>query len=52
MGISYQVALGAVFWAGVLFVILSAFNVRTYIVKAIPTQLRFAISAGIGLLLA
>lgn len=49
MGISYQVALGAVFWAGVLFVILSAFNVRTYIVKAIPTQLRFAISAGIGL---
>jgi len=49
MGISYQVALGSVFWAGVLFVILSAFNVRTYIVKAIPTQLRFAISAGIGL---
>ncbi|MDI9866224.1 NCS2 family permease [Flectobacillus sp. DC10W] len=49
MGISYQIALGAVFWAGVLFVILSVFNVRTYIVKAIPTQLRFAISAGIGL---
>lgn len=49
MGISYQIALGAVFWAGVLFIILSVFNVRTYIVKAIPTQLRFAISAGIGL---
>jgi adenine/guanine/hypoxanthine permease len=49
MGISYQVALGAVFWAGVLFLILSIFNVRTHIVKAIPKPLRFAISAGIGL---
>lgn len=49
MGISYQVALGAVFWAGVFFLILSIFNVRTYIVKAIPKPLRFAISAGIGL---
>lgn len=49
MGISYQVALGAVFWAGVLFMILSIFNVRTHIVKAIPKPLRFAISAGIGL---
>ena len=49
MGISYQVALGAVFWAGVFFLILSIFNLRTYIVKAIPKPLRFAISAGIGL---
>lgn len=49
MGISYQVALGAVFWAGVFFLILSIFNMRTYIVKAIPKPLRFAISAGIGL---
>ncbi len=49
MGISYQVALGAVFWAGVFFLLLSIFNLRTYIVKAIPKPLRFAISAGIGL---
>lgn len=49
MGISYQIALGAVFWAGVFFMILSIFNVRTYIVKAIPKPLRFAVSAGIGL---
>lgn len=49
MGISYQTALGAVFWAGILFLLLSAFNVRTYIVAAIPKQLRYAISAGIGL---
>lgn len=49
LGISYQIALGAVFWAGVIFVLLSVLNVRTYIVRAIPQPLRFAISAGIGL---
>lgn len=49
MGISYQVALGAVFWAGVLFLLLSVFNIRSQIVKAIPKPLRYAISAGIGL---
>ncbi|MFN8357404.1 MAG: NCS2 family permease [Spirosomataceae bacterium] len=49
MGVSWQVALGAVFWAGILFLLLSIFNVRTFIVKAIPKPLRFAISAGIGL---
>ncbi|MFD2520827.1 NCS2 family permease [Emticicia soli] len=49
MGISWQVALGAVFWAGVLFLILSVFNIRSQIVKAIPKPLRYAISAGIGL---
>lgn len=49
IGISWQVALGAVFWAGIIFLLLSIFNVRTQIVKAIPKQLRYAISAGIGL---
>jgi AGZA family xanthine/uracil permease-like MFS transporter len=49
LGISYQTALGAVFWAGILFILLSLFNIRTYIVQAIPKQLRYAISAGIGL---
>jgi adenine/guanine/hypoxanthine permease len=49
MGISWQVALGAVFWSGVVFLLLSAFNIRTYIVRAIPRTLRYAIAAGIGL---
>lgn len=49
MGISWQVALGAVFWAGILFLLLSIFNIRSQIVKAIPKPLRYAISAGIGL---
>ncbi|RYF77203.1 MAG: NCS2 family permease [Cytophagaceae bacterium] len=49
MGIRPEVALGAVFWAGVLFLILTIFNVRTALVRAIPKPLRYAISAGIGL---
>ena len=49
MGVAWPTALGAVFWAGVLFLILSIFGVRTAIVQAIPKPLRYAISAGIGL---
>ncbi|MEP6746164.1 MAG: NCS2 family permease [Bacteroidota bacterium] len=49
MKVSWETALGAVFWAGIIFFILSIFKVRTYIVKAIPKQLRYALSAGIGL---
>ena len=49
MNVPWSVALGAVFWSGIIFILLSIFNVRTLIVKAIPEQLRFAIAAGIGL---
>ena len=49
MGIPWQTALGAVFWSGIFFLLLSVFNIRTYIVKAIPKPLRHAIAAGIGL---
>jgi len=49
MGVPWQTALGAVFWSGILFLLLSVFNIRTYIVKAIPKQLRYSIAAGIGL---
>ncbi len=48
----WQVALGAVFWSGVIFLILSVFNVRTAIVKAIPKPLKEAIAVGIGLFIA
>ncbi|MBF0624091.1 MAG: NCS2 family permease [Magnetococcales bacterium] len=47
--VPWQTALGAVFWAGVIFLLLSAFNIRTMIVAAIPVQLRYGIAAGIGL---
>lgn len=49
MGVTWQVALGAVFWSGIVFLLLSVFNIRTLIVRAIPRPLRFAIAAGIGL---
>lgn len=52
MKIPWQTALGAVFWSGIVFLLLSVFNVRTHIVKAIPKQLRYAITAGIGLFIA
>ncbi len=49
MDVPWAVALGAVFWAGIVFFLLSVFNIRTHIVKAIPMPLRYAITAGIGL---
>jgi adenine/guanine/hypoxanthine permease len=51
MGHSWEVALGAVFLSGVLFLILSVTKVREWIVDAIPMSQKFAISAGIGLFL-
>lgn len=49
--IPWPVALGIVFWAGVLFLGLSVLPVREAIVAAIPDHLQTAISAGIGLFL-
>ncbi len=52
LGLKWEIALGSVFWSGIIFLLLSIFNVRTYIVKAIPKQIRYAVSAGIGLFIA
>ena len=52
MGYSWQIALTAVFLEGILFVILSCFNVREAIVRAIPMNLKKAIAVGIGLFIA
>lgn len=49
MGVKWETALGTVFWAGVIFIFLSVFNLRTQILKSIPKQLRYAIACGIGL---
>ncbi len=51
MGHTWQVALGVVFWSGVLFVALSLLPVREWIINSIPRTLKMAISAGIGLFL-
>ena len=47
----WQVALGIVFWAGVLFLVISVTPVRETIAKAIPKELRIATAAGIGIFL-
>ena len=52
MGYSWQVALFAVFVEGVIFIILSATNVREAIFIAIPAALMAAVSVGIGLFIA
>ncbi len=52
MKVPVEQALGALFWAGVIFFLLSVFNIRSYIVKAIPKQIRYAIAGGIGLFIA
>ncbi len=49
--VPWPIALGCVFWAGVLFLVLSLTPARERIATAIPPGLRFAAAAGIGLLL-
>jgi len=49
--VPWPVALGMVFWAGVLFLVVSATPVRERIATAIPESLRLSAAAGIGLLL-
>lgn len=52
MGISWEVALTAVLVEGILFLIMSLFNVREAIFDAIPMNLKHAVGAGIGLFIA
>jgi AGZA family xanthine/uracil permease-like MFS transporter len=49
--VPWPAALGIVFWAGVLFVVVSVTSLREQIALAIPSGLRAAAAAGIGLLL-
>lgn len=51
LGIPWQIALGAVFLSGILFLSLSVLPIREWIINAIPMELKLAISAGIGLFL-
>jgi AGZA family xanthine/uracil permease-like MFS transporter len=52
MGYSWEFALTAVFLEGIIFLILTAFNVREAIVNSIPQNIKKAISVGIGLFIA
>lgn len=50
-GVPWQAALGAVFWAGVLFALVSLTPLRVRVAQAIPRNLRLAAAAGIGVFL-
>mgnify|MGYP001536955623 CR=1 FL=1 len=49
MGYSWQTAMTAMFVEGVIFILITFLNVREVILNSIPMNLRFAISAGIGM---
>lgn len=51
MGYSWQVALGAVFLSGVIFVLMSVTRLREWMLDSIPMSLRLAMTAGVGLFL-
>jgi AGZA family xanthine/uracil permease-like MFS transporter len=51
MGYTWQVALGAVFIAGVLFALLTVFKVRSWLAESIPRSLKASFAVGIGLFL-
>jgi adenine/guanine/hypoxanthine permease len=50
--ITYETAFSAVFVAGIIFVILSLTKFREVLINAIPANLKYAITAGIGLFIA
>lgn len=51
MGFTWQQALGAVFISGIIFLILTVTGIRRWLIEGIPTSMRSAIAAGIGLFL-
>jgi adenine/guanine/hypoxanthine permease len=50
-GVPWPTALGIIFWAGVVFLLISVTPVRESIAKAIPREIRIAAAAGIGVFL-
>lgn len=52
LGLHWTVALGAVFFSGVLFLILTFGGIRQAIINCVPSNLKFAIGVGIGLFIA
>ena len=52
LGLHWTVALGAVFFSGVLFLIRTVSHIRQAIINSVPQNLRVAISVGIGLFIA
>ena len=51
-GIDWRIALTAVFVEGIIFIILSLFKIRETVVNSIPKNMKYAVTAGIGLFIA
>lgn len=51
-GVSYQVVFGAVFLAGLIFLLLTFTKFREMLIESIPPSLKYGITAGIGLFIA
>lgn len=51
LGIAWQTALGAIFLAGVAFILLTVFRVRSWLVESVPASLRYSFAVGVGLFL-
>ena len=49
MGYSWEIALGAVFIAGILFFLMSVTKLRSWMIESIPLNLRIAMGSGVGL---
>lgn len=52
MGKTWEFALTAVFLEGIIFVLLTVFNIRKAVIQSLPLPLRQILSAGIGLFIA
>ncbi|HZK04461.1 MAG TPA: NCS2 family permease [Actinomycetaceae bacterium] len=52
MGLTYGEAMGLIFWEGVIITVLVLTGFREAVFRAVPTQLKTAISVGIGLFIA
>ena len=52
MGIPWETALAGVFVASLIFILITIFKLREMIIDAIPADLKYAISGGIGLFIA
>ncbi len=52
MGVTWQVALGAVFISGLLFLLIAVTPFRRWLIQAIPETMNMAIAAGLGLFIA
>lgn len=51
MGFTWQGAMGAVFWSGVLTVLFSLTNIRVKVIEAIPDKLKTGLAASVGMFL-